>query len=158
MTLLCNFYDNQSSRNEISEVTMSRQRVVIDRFVNLLCAGYVLPVLEFIARMYEEARIDVSLVRYFGVEVLDSVGAPYSDEFITSMLPIVTKTESKRNQSFLFLDNSDSLFLQFSTQQHSQSTRMSLHLLIKLQHLESICIFFIAVEKINICLQSEQSI
>lgn len=67
--MLRHFYDNQSSRDELSEVVMSRQRVVIDRFVNLLCGGYVLPVLELITRLYEEARIDVSLVRYFGIEV-----------------------------------------------------------------------------------------
>lgn len=54
---------------------------------------HVMPVLELISRMYEESKIDVSLVRHFGVEVLDLVGEPFSDEFIRHMLPIVTKTE-----------------------------------------------------------------
>jgi hypothetical protein len=61
----------------------------------MLAHGYVLPVLESISRMYEEGKIDVSLIRYFGVEVFQIIDLtkPISDEFINSMLPIVSKTD-----------------------------------------------------------------
>ncbi|KAI6182670.1 Negative elongation factor D [Aphelenchoides bicaudatus] len=92
-TMLQKFYENQSLRDEIAEIIMSRQRVVIDRFVHMIGCDYVLPVLELITRMYQEGKIDVSLVRHFGVEVLDMVDEPYSNEFVSSIFPIVTKTE-----------------------------------------------------------------
>ena len=59
----------------------------------MLGCDYVMPVLELISRMYDEGKIDVSLVRHFGVEVLDLVDEPFSDDFIRYVLPIVTKTE-----------------------------------------------------------------
>lgn len=99
-------------RDEIAEIIMSRQvniqdfkyprnktltlqRVVIDRFVHMIAHGYVLPVLELISTMYEEGKIDVSLVRYFGVEVFEviDVTQPISPEFTRYMLPIVLRTE-----------------------------------------------------------------
>ncbi|KAI6225904.1 Negative elongation factor D [Aphelenchoides besseyi] len=110
-TILCQLYEYQSTRNELAEVVMSRQRVVIDRFVHMLSTGYALPVLEVVAKMYEEARIDVSLVRYFGVEVLEVAGEPFSQEFVDRFLPIVLKTEvfdrntlEKHKQVAVFID------------------------------------------------------
>lgn len=93
-TMLSKFYENQSLRDEIAEIIMSRQKVVIDRFVYMLAHGY-LPVLEWISTMYEEAKIDTSLVRYFGVEVFEIIdlNKPISNDFVSSMLPIVLKPE-----------------------------------------------------------------
>lgn len=62
--------------------------------------------------MFDESKIDVSLVRYFGVEILDLIGEPFSNEFIHHMLPIVMKTEifdnntlSKHPQIGQFIDS-----------------------------------------------------
>ncbi|CAD5209621.1 unnamed protein product [Bursaphelenchus xylophilus] len=91
--LLCRLYECQSSKNEIAELVISRQKVVIDRFIHLLSCGYVLPVLELVPRLYEEGNIDVSLVRYFGVEVLEMTSPPYSDEFCKRLYPLITRSE-----------------------------------------------------------------
>jgi len=86
---LCELYDHQSACGEVAEIVMHRQRSIIDRFVHLLFSGYALAVVEKITKMFKEGRIDLSLVRYFGVEVLEIISAPYSTEFIQAMLPIV---------------------------------------------------------------------
>lgn len=91
--MLCRLYDSQSNQNDVAEVVMARQRVVIDRFIHLLSCGYVQPVLQLVPKMYEEGQIDVSLVRYFGVEVIELVAPPYADEFINGMQPILAKSE-----------------------------------------------------------------
>uniref|UniRef100_A0A183BQ11 Negative elongation factor D n=1 Tax=Globodera pallida TaxID=36090 RepID=A0A183BQ11_GLOPA len=89
--LLCALYDHQSNRNEVAEVVMERQRHVVDRFVHLLCCGMAIP--EKMISMFKEAHIDISLVRYFGVEVLELVAPPYSKQFIVALLPIVADRE-----------------------------------------------------------------
>nr|CAD2201417.1 unnamed protein product [Meloidogyne enterolobii] len=72
---------------------MERQRQIVDRFVNLLFFGMAIPVLEKIVGMFKSGYIDVSLVRYFGIEVLELVEQPYSPQFISALLPIVTNKE-----------------------------------------------------------------
>ncbi|CAD5206638.1 unnamed protein product [Bursaphelenchus okinawaensis] len=91
--LLCRLYECQSSKNEVAELVVSRQKVVIDRFIHLFSCGYVLPVLELIPKWYEEGTIDVSLVRYFGIEVLEMTTPPYSDDFCKRMYPLITRSE-----------------------------------------------------------------
>uniref|UniRef100_A0A914NPM5 Uncharacterized protein n=1 Tax=Meloidogyne incognita TaxID=6306 RepID=A0A914NPM5_MELIC len=91
--LLCALYDHLSGQNEVAEIIMERQRQIIDRFVNLLFFGMAIPVLEKIVGMFKSGYIDVSLVRYFGIEVLELVEQPYSSQFISALLPIVTNRE-----------------------------------------------------------------
>ena len=43
--------------------------------------------------MFKAGYIDVSLVRYFGVEVLELTDQPYSQQFTSALLPIVTNRE-----------------------------------------------------------------
>ncbi|CAK5053064.1 unnamed protein product [Meloidogyne enterolobii] len=91
--LLCALYDHLSGQNEVAEIIMERQRQIVDRFVNLLFFGMAIPVLEKIVGMFKSGYIDVSLVRYFGIEVLELVEQPYSPQFISALLPIVTNKE-----------------------------------------------------------------
>ncbi|KAF7632534.1 hypothetical protein Mgra_00008049 [Meloidogyne graminicola] len=91
--LLCDLYDNLSARNEVAEIIMERQRQIVDRFVNLLYSGMAIPVLEKIVSMFKSGYIDVSLVRYFGIEVLELVDQPYTCQFTSALLPIVTNKE-----------------------------------------------------------------
>nr|CAD2149981.1 unnamed protein product [Meloidogyne enterolobii] len=91
--LLCSLYDHLSGQNEVAEIIMERQRQIVDRFVNLLFFGMAIPVLEKIVGMFKSGYIDVSLVRYFGIEVLELVEQPYSPQFISALLPIVTNRE-----------------------------------------------------------------
>ncbi|VDN06915.1 unnamed protein product [Thelazia callipaeda] len=90
---LCELYDRQSSMNEPAEVIMEKQRDVIDRFVHLLSVGFVLPVIEKLNKMFRDGQIDISLVRYFAIEVLEIVAPPYSDDFISVFLPIISNPE-----------------------------------------------------------------
>ncbi|KAL3116050.1 hypothetical protein niasHT_007350 [Heterodera trifolii] len=91
--LLCDLYDHQSNRNEVAEVVMERQRHVVERFVHLLCSGMAISVVEKIITMFKAGHIDISLVRYFGVEVLELIAPPYSPQFVAALLPIVADRE-----------------------------------------------------------------
>jgi len=86
---LCQLYDRQSSRSEVAEIVMARQKSIIDRFCHLLFCGYVAPVVEHMARMYQQSRMDSSLLRYFILGTLEMIEPPYSREFITCFLPVV---------------------------------------------------------------------
>ncbi|CAG9532226.1 unnamed protein product [Cercopithifilaria johnstoni] len=91
--MLCELYDRQSKFLQPAEVIIAKQRSIIDRFVHLLSVGFALPVIEKINKMFQEGQIDVSVVRYFAVEVLDIIETPYSEEFIETFLPIVLNQE-----------------------------------------------------------------
>lgn len=61
--MLCELYEYQSTRNEVAEVVMERQRSIIDRFVHLVSVGSVISVTEKILRWFKDGQVDVSLVR-----------------------------------------------------------------------------------------------
>jgi len=48
---------------------------------------------EKVSAMFKAGQIDVSLVRYFGVEVLELITPPFSAQFVAAFLPIVTNRE-----------------------------------------------------------------
>jgi negative elongation factor C/D len=76
------------------------KKMLLDRLVNLLSRGYVTPVVKYIRSCWEKNDTDVSLIRYFVREVLDTIAPPYSTEFVTLFLPLVENdeiTESMRN-------------------------------------------------------------
>ncbi|MCP9263335.1 hypothetical protein DINM_006182 [Dirofilaria immitis] len=79
--VLCELYDRQSKLLQPAEMIIEKQRSVIDRFVHLLSVGFALPVVEKINKMFQEGQIDVSLARYFAVDVLDIIEPPYSEQF-----------------------------------------------------------------------------
>ncbi|VDN00460.1 unnamed protein product [Onchocerca ochengi] len=72
---------------------IEKQRSIIDRFVHLLSVGFALPVVEKINKMFQEGQIDVSLARYFAIDVLEIIEPPYSEEFVETFLPIVLNRE-----------------------------------------------------------------
>ena len=76
------------------------KKMLLDRLVNLLSKGYVIPVVKYIKVCWENTDTDVSLIRYFVREVLDTIAPPYSNEFVQLFLPLVENdeiTESMRN-------------------------------------------------------------
>ncbi|VDN88246.1 unnamed protein product, partial [Brugia pahangi] len=91
--MLCELYDRQSKSQQPAEMIIAKQRSIIDRFVHLLSVGFALPVVEKINKMFQEGQIDVSLARYFAIDVLDIIEPPYSEEFIETFLPMVLNRE-----------------------------------------------------------------
>eukprot|EP00096_Caligus_rogercresseyi_P008911 TRINITY_DN2913_c0_g1_i1.p1 TRINITY_DN2913_c0_g1~~TRINITY_DN2913_c0_g1_i1.p1 ORF type:complete len:612 (-),score=242.13 TRINITY_DN2913_c0_g1_i1:93-1928(-) len=65
------------------------KKMLLDRLVNLLSRGFVLPVVKYISRCWASSGTDISLIRYFVTEVLDTIGPPYSPEFVKYFLPLV---------------------------------------------------------------------
>lgn len=44
--------------------------MVLDRMVNLLCSGCVVPVVKYIKQCWQRGDTDISLIRYFVTEVI----------------------------------------------------------------------------------------
>uniref|UniRef100_A0A0K2T8L7 Negative elongation factor D [Nasonia vitripennis] n=1 Tax=Lepeophtheirus salmonis TaxID=72036 RepID=A0A0K2T8L7_LEPSM len=65
------------------------KKMLLDRLVNLLSRGYVLPVVKYISRCWSNTGTDISLIRYFVTEVLDTIAPPYSAEFVKHFFPLV---------------------------------------------------------------------
>uniref|UniRef100_A0A5S6QM64 Negative elongation factor D n=1 Tax=Trichuris muris TaxID=70415 RepID=A0A5S6QM64_TRIMR len=79
----CNGYDVLSR--------LGRQRVLIDRMLNLVNAGYLQPVMYYIRTKINSEEMDLSLTRYFVVECLEFAGPPYSLEFLEAFSPIARR-------------------------------------------------------------------
>lgn len=67
--------------------------MVLDRMVNLLCSGCVVPVVKYIKQCWQRGDTDISLIRYFVTEVLETIGPPYSSEFVHLFMPMVENDE-----------------------------------------------------------------
>jgi len=67
--------------------------MLVDRLVNLLSRGYVLPVVKYMAQCWRNTDTDISLIRYFVTEVLETIAPPYSQEFVSLFLPLVENEE-----------------------------------------------------------------
>ena len=77
------------------------KKMLLDRLVNLLSKGFVIPVVKYILACWQGTDTDISLVRYFVKETLDTIAPPYSLEFVQLFLPLVENdeiTESMRNE------------------------------------------------------------
>ncbi|XP_014233626.1 negative elongation factor D [Trichogramma pretiosum] len=70
-------------------VQLELKKMLIDRMVNLLCEGCAVPVVSYMTQCWKKDDTDMSLIRYFVKEVLDSISPPYSSEFIKLFLPMV---------------------------------------------------------------------
>ncbi len=55
--------------------------------------GFVIPVVKYIKKCWDNTDTDVSLIRYFVTEVLDTIAPPYSQEFVSLFLPLVENEE-----------------------------------------------------------------
>merc|ERR1712240_451901 len=73
--------------------TMEIKKMLVDRLVNLLSRGYVLPVVKYMAQCWRNGDTDISLIRYFVTEVLETIAPPYSQEFVALFLPMVENEE-----------------------------------------------------------------
>ncbi|XP_076058281.1 negative elongation factor complex member TH1 [Oratosquilla oratoria] len=86
--LLIQLFETEQSDLEIL-VQLELRKMLLDRMVNLLSRGCVLPVMKYIKSCYEKADTDISLIRYFVREVLEIIAPPYTVEFIQLFLPLV---------------------------------------------------------------------
>jgi len=76
------------------------KKMLLDRLVNLLSKGFVIPVVKYVRSCWEKSDTDISLIRYFVKETLETIAPPYSQEFVQLFLPLVENdeiTESMRN-------------------------------------------------------------
>lgn len=67
--------------------------MLLDRMVNLVSRGCVVPVLKYVKACCARGDTDMSLIRYFVTEVLDCVAPPYTLEFVQLFLPLVENEE-----------------------------------------------------------------
>jgi hypothetical protein len=65
------------------------KKMVIDRMVNLVSKGCVIPVLKYMSNICQKEKADFSLVRYFVKEILEMVAPPFSSEFIENFSPLI---------------------------------------------------------------------
>lgn len=67
--------------------------MLLDRMVNLVSRGCVVPVLKYVKTCCARGDTDTSLIRYFVTEVLDCVAPPYTADFVQLFLPLVENEE-----------------------------------------------------------------
>lgn len=67
--------------------------MLLDRMINLLTRGCVVPVVKYIKQCCQRGDTDTSLIRYFVTEVLETITHPYSPEFVQLFLPMVENEE-----------------------------------------------------------------
>jgi len=80
-------------------IQLERRRMLIDRFVLLLSAGYALPVVHYMRQKLQKQDTDVSLIRYFVTETLEIIAPPFSPDFGIAFLPLVENTEVAREKT-----------------------------------------------------------
>ncbi|KAL3276242.1 hypothetical protein HHI36_020958 [Cryptolaemus montrouzieri] len=92
LDLLIRLFESKQDELEIL-VQLEMRKMVLDRMVNLLCSGCVVPVVKYIKQCWQKGDTDVSLIRYFVTEVLETIGPPYSYEFVNLFMPMVENDE-----------------------------------------------------------------
>ncbi|XP_065572172.1 negative elongation factor D-like [Artemia franciscana] len=90
--LLVNLFESRQDELDVL-VQLELRKTLLDRMVNLLSRGYVVPVIKYIKQCFQRCETDVSLIRYFVLEVLDIVSPPYTPEFVKLFLPMVSNEE-----------------------------------------------------------------
>ncbi|KAK7077916.1 beta ketoadipyl CoA thiolase, th1 [Halocaridina rubra] len=88
LSLLVELFESEFQDLEILE-QLELRKMLLDRMVNLLSRGCVLPVMKYIKNCYTKGDTDISLIRYFVREVLEIVSPPYTVEFVQLFLPLV---------------------------------------------------------------------
>ncbi|CAG7833536.1 unnamed protein product [Allacma fusca] len=92
LDLLIKLFESKQDELEIL-VQLEMRKMLLDRMVHLLTKGCVVPVLKYIKQCWDKGDTDVSLIRYFVMEVLDLISPPYSLEFVQFFLPLVEHEE-----------------------------------------------------------------
>ena len=105
LNLFISLFESEQSDLEIL-VQLELRKMLLDRMVNLLSRGCVIPVMKYIKTCCEKDDTDVSLIRYFVREVLEIIAPPYTPEFIQLFLPLV-ENEEITGQLRMNNDNND---------------------------------------------------
>lgn len=92
LSLLIRLFESKQDELEIL-VQLEMRKMLLDRMVNLLTRGCVVPVVKYIKQCCQRGDTDISLIRYFVREVLDTITHPYSPEFVQLFLPMVENEE-----------------------------------------------------------------
>ncbi|XP_015187596.1 PREDICTED: negative elongation factor D isoform X2 [Polistes dominula] len=92
LQLLVQLFESKQDELEIL-VQLEIKKMLIDRMVNLLSRDCVIPVVCYIKQCWQRGDTDVSLIRYFVTEVLDTIVPPYTPEFVQLFLPMVEDEE-----------------------------------------------------------------
>ncbi|KAF6200522.1 hypothetical protein GE061_004965 [Apolygus lucorum] len=96
LSLFVKLFESKQDELEIL-VQLEMKKMLIERMVNLLSRGCVVPVVKYIKTCWQRGDTDISLIRYFVTEVLEAIAPPYSCEFVTLFLPIVENEEITGN-------------------------------------------------------------
>eukprot|EP00088_Acartia_fossae_P013799 TRINITY_DN17301_c0_g1_i1.p1 TRINITY_DN17301_c0_g1~~TRINITY_DN17301_c0_g1_i1.p1 ORF type:complete len:589 (+),score=153.64 TRINITY_DN17301_c0_g1_i1:41-1807(+) len=88
LSLFTSLFENSYGDMEIL-AALEIKKMLVDRLVNLLARGCVLPVVKYMAECWRSTDTDISLIRYFVTEVLETIAPPYSTEFVALFLPLV---------------------------------------------------------------------
>lgn len=92
LQLFIQLFESKQDELEIL-VQLEMRKMLLDRMVNLLSRGCVVPVVKYIKQCWERGDTDISLIRYFVTEVLEAIAPPYTPEFVQLFLPIVENEE-----------------------------------------------------------------
>lgn len=92
LRLLIQLFESKQDELEIL-VQLEMKKMLLDRMVNLLARGCVVPVVKYIRQCCNKGDTDISLIRYFVTEVLETITHPYSPEFVLLFLPMVENEE-----------------------------------------------------------------
>uniref|UniRef100_A0A0A9X0I5 Negative elongation factor D n=1 Tax=Lygus hesperus TaxID=30085 RepID=A0A0A9X0I5_LYGHE len=96
LSLFIKLFESKQDELEIL-VQLEMKKMLIERMVNLLSRGCVVPVVKYIKTCWQRGDTDISLIRYFVTEVLEAIAPPYSWEFVALFLPIVENEEITGN-------------------------------------------------------------
>ncbi|KAG8259776.1 beta ketoadipyl CoA thiolase, th1 [Homalodisca vitripennis] len=92
LQLFIQLFESKQDELEIL-VQLEMRKMLLDRMVNLLSRGCVMPVVKYIKQCWQRGDTDISLIRYFVTEVLEAIAPPYTPEFVQLFLPIVENEE-----------------------------------------------------------------
>lgn len=69
LRLMVQLFESKQEDLEILEL-IELKKMLIDRMVNLLSKGYVVPVVSYMKQCWQKGDTDMSLIRYFVTEVI----------------------------------------------------------------------------------------
>ena len=69
LDLLVRLFESRQDELEIL-VQLEMRKMLLDRMVNLLTRGYVVPIVKYIKQCWQRGDTDISLIRYFVTEVV----------------------------------------------------------------------------------------
>ncbi|XP_027199159.1 negative elongation factor complex member TH1 [Dermatophagoides pteronyssinus] len=96
LNLYIDIFEKQYDELEVL-AQLELKKMILDRMIHLISKGCVVPVLKYIKQCWQKGDTDISLFRYFIIEVLSMITAPYSIEFIDLFLPLVECEEVTGN-------------------------------------------------------------